>query len=119
MAILKKVSIFLLVILTGLLSSCTKKSAGSSMPSAPGPGANEVWMQNTAFSPSTITVSVNSTVTWTNKDNMNHNVTSNSGLFSSGTIATAGSYSHQFTAAGTYPYNCTFHPGMNGTVIVQ
>jgi plastocyanin len=83
------------------------------------PGPNQVVMQNTAFNPSSITVSKNATVTWTNNDNMTHNVTSDSGLFVSGNIPPGSTYSHQFTATGTYPYRCTIHVGMTGTVIVQ
>ncbi|MDB5283008.1 MAG: Cupredoxin-like protein [Bacteroidota bacterium] len=83
------------------------------------PGANQVFMQNTAFNPSTITVSKNATVTWSNKDGMAHTVTSDAGAFSSGNIAAGGSFSFQFTTTGTYQYHCTIHSGMTGTVIVQ
>jgi plastocyanin len=83
------------------------------------PGANQVWMQNTAFNPSTLTVSKNATVTWTNKDNMSHNVTSDAGLFASSTLTPGQTYSYQFTATGTYPYHCTIHVGMTGTIVVQ
>lgn len=83
------------------------------------PGANEVWMQNLAFNPSSITVAVNTTVKWTNKDETEHNVTGAGGSFNSGAIGSGGTYSHQFTATGTYPYSCTIHSGMNGTVTVQ
>ena len=83
------------------------------------PGANQVWMQNMAFTPNSITVPVNTTVTWTNKDGMTHNVTSDSGTFVSGNIAAGGTYAHQFTSTGTYNYRCTIHAGMTGKVIVQ
>ena len=39
-------------------------------------GPNEVWIQSTGFDPTTLTVSVGATVTWTNKDNLKHDVTS-------------------------------------------
>jgi plastocyanin len=102
----------IILLVVGLLVSngCKKESSVST---------NQVTMQNIAFNPNSITVSKNTTVTWTNNDNMTHNVTSNSGLFSSGNIAPGGTYSFQFTATGTYPYHCTIHAGMNGTVIVQ
>src|SRR5688572_20619990 len=67
---------------------------------AAGQGANEVWMQNTVFSPGTRTVAVNTTVTWTNKDNFDHNVVSDSGLFNSGIIAAGATYSRTFSTAG-------------------
>ena len=92
------------------LSTCSKTST---------PGPNQVYMQSTSFNPSSITVPVNTTVTWTNQDNITHNVTSTTGLFASPTISPSGTYTHQFTTTGTYPYSCTIHPGMNGVVIVQ
>ena len=105
-----------LLVLILMTSGCKKSNSDSTS----GPGTNEVWMQNSAFTPTTITVSVNTTVTWINKDNMNHTVTSNtSGLFSSGTIGNGSSFTHQFTTAGTFNYHCNFHSGMNGTVVVQ
>ena len=91
-----------------------------SSPSTSGsPGANEVWMQSSTFSPSSRTVSVNTIVTWTNKDGVTHTVTSNSSAFSSGNISAGGTYSHQFTAAGSFPYHCAIHSGMTGTIVVQ
>ena len=83
------------------------------------PGPDQVFMQNLMFNPTSITVAVNATVTWTNKDNVGHNVTSDSGWFASSTIDPGNTYSHQFTAAGTYQYRCTIHQNMNGTVIVR
>lgn len=83
------------------------------------PGANEVLIQSFAFSPSTITVSVNTTITWTNKDAAAHTVTSDNGLFDSGNMNTDATYSHQFTTAGTFPYHCTYHSNMLARVIVQ
>jgi plastocyanin len=58
-------------------------------------------------------------VTWSDKDNMTHNVTSDSGLFVSGNIVPGATYSYQFTATGTFPYCCTIHQNMTGVVIVQ
>jgi plastocyanin len=83
------------------------------------PSGNSVWMQNISFNPSSLTVPVNATVTWTNKDGMTHNVTSDSGWFASGNINQGGTYSHQFTSTGTFTYRCTIHAGMTGKIIVQ
>lgn len=97
--------------LLSITSGCTKTSDI--------PGANEVFMQGTAFTPSTITVSAGTTITWTNNDGMVHNVTSNTGIFSSGTINPNQTFSQLFSVAGTFPYKCTIHPTMTGTVIVN
>jgi len=108
---------FLLTV--GVCGACKKTSNTSTPSTSSGPGTNEVWMQNTAFTPSSITVSVNTTIKWTNKDGMIHTVTSTTGLFDSGNISSGGVYSRQFTATGTFPYKCAIHSGMTGTVIVQ
>ena len=104
------------LMIIGTAPGCKKSDT---TPTASTPAANEVLMQNTAFGPATLTVAVNTTVKWTNKDNMAHTVTSTTGAFDSGTMNGGATYSHQFTAAGTYPYKCNFHSGMTGTVIVQ
>jgi plastocyanin len=117
-------SIFSVLLLSLLVSSC-KNNNMSTNAGTGSPGANEVWMQNIAFNPNVLNVSVGTTVKWTNKDNVNHTVTSGtptspSGLFDSGTIAPNGTFSFTFSAAGTYPYFCRVHsPKMTGTVIVK
>jgi plastocyanin len=103
--------LFLLIAILLISGSCSKSSDT--------PGPNQVFMQGNAFNPTTITVSVNTTITWTNKDGVTHTVTSTTGLFDSGSINTNGTYSRQFTTAGSFPYKCTIHPSMTGTVIVH
>ena len=101
----------LLLIILGTSYSCKKASDM--------PGPNEVFIQGKAFDPGTITVVANTTITWTNKDGVAHTVTSNTGLFDSGTINANGTYSHMFSTAGTYPYHCTIHPSMTASVKVN
>ena len=71
------------------------------------------------FNPTTLTTQVGSTVVWTNADNEVHTTTSNAGLWNSNNVAANGTFSHQFTTAGTFAYRCTLHANMTGTVIVQ
>jgi plastocyanin len=104
-------------------NSCTKTSNmygnGDIGGTKGGPGTNEVWIQGMTFSPATITVTAGTTITWTNQDAVAHTVTSNTGLFNSGSISSNGSFSNTFNTAGTYPYYCSFHTGMKGTVVVN
>jgi plastocyanin len=90
------------------------------------PGANEVFIEGMAFSPVIITVIANTTVIWNNKDEVAHSVTSDTlGLLDSGSNSSSGGYSgggtwsHIFTASGSFPYHCTIHSSMKGTVVVQ
>ena len=99
------------------LNSCSKSSSVAAPVGTP--GTNEVWMQNTTFVPSVKTISVGTTITWTNKDNTDHDVTSTSGLFISPAMAKNATFSYKFDAVGTYDYICTFHSGMTGKIIVQ
>lgn len=115
-------SIVFLVAFSGFMSSCEESSMNPTGggPGAPtGPGANEVFISGSAFTPSSITVTANTSITWTNKDSAPHTVTSNSGAFDSGTINSNGTFSHTFTAAGTYSYHCALHPAMTASVIAN
>jgi plastocyanin len=108
-----------IILILSISNSCTKSSTDPTGGGTGQPGANEVWMQGMAFNPVTITVPVGTTVKWTNKASVTHNVTSATAVFSSGPMGNGATYTFQFTTAGTYPYTCTLHPGMAGTVIVQ
>lgn len=81
--------------------------------------ATKVQVDNFSFGPDTLTVPVNSTVTWINKDDVPHVVASNDGLFKSRALDTDDKYSFTFTKAGTYPYYCSVHPKMVGKIVVQ
>ena len=72
-----------------------------------------------AFVPSTLTVAVGTTVTWTNNDSASHTVTSNDNLFNSGTLAKGATFSHTFNQKGTFQYHCSIHPSMTAKVIVE
>ena len=72
------------------------------------------------FSPETIEVKTGQTVEWANNDLTPHTVTSQgTGDLNSGSIDAGASWRHTFTQAGSFPYYCTFHPEMKGTVIVK
>jgi len=72
------------------------------------------------FSPETIEVRLGQTAEWINNDLTPHTVTSQgTGDLNSGSIDAGASWRHTFTQAGTFPYYCTFHPEMNGTVSVK
>ena len=72
-----------------------------------------------AFNPSPLNISVGTTVRWTTTDTIAHDATSNTNVWASGSLAPGAQFDFTFQAAGTYPYHCTIHPGMTGTVVVQ
>ena len=107
----KQFLVAVLVIGTSILGSisCTKSATQ---------GANEVFIENTAFGPSSITVKKGTTVTWTNKDSFQHTVTDDGTSFSSPTLNNGGTFSFTTSTVGTFTYHCNFHSTMHGTLIV-
>jgi plastocyanin len=81
-------------------------------------GANAVAIQNFAFNPATLNVQVGTKVTWKNLDSAAHHVVSDTGAFDSGVLNNGQSYSFTFNQAGNYPYHCSIHPSMKGTIVV-
>ena len=79
---------------------------------------NHVDILGFAFGPASITVRPGTTVTWTQQDEDQHTVTANDGSFGSSPLVTGATYTHTFTAPGTYQYHCSIHPFMHGTVVV-
>ncbi|HLN35151.1 MAG TPA: plastocyanin/azurin family copper-binding protein [Nitrososphaeraceae archaeon] len=77
------------------------------------------------FSPSSVTVSPGTEVTWTNDDATIHTVVQGSAEapveagFDSSIINAGDSWEHTFDTAGTFDYYCSLHPFMKGTVTVS
>jgi plastocyanin len=78
-----------------------------------------VTIDNFTFNPQRLTVTVGSTITWINKDDIPHAIASSSALFRSKALDTDDNYSFTFTAPGTYQYFCSLHPHMTGTIVVE
>lgn len=77
------------------------------------------------YDPTDISVSIGTTVVWTNNDNAAHTATSGSleqgisGEFDSDLIPPGGTFEHTFNTADTRDYFCLLHPWMKGTVTVE
>ncbi|MCL6647519.1 MAG: cupredoxin domain-containing protein [Chloroflexi bacterium] len=82
-------------------------------------GIVQVGMYDNFFTPAVITIPAGTTVVWVHFGNDRHTTTADVGPFwDSGTIFPRGTYAVFFPAPGSYPYHCSFHPGMRGTVLV-
>ncbi|UCE24719.1 MAG: cupredoxin domain-containing protein [Candidatus Zixiibacteriota bacterium] len=99
----------------------SSSSDNTTNPPPPNPlPTTTVVIANFTFSPASVTVTVGTTVTWRNDDGIQHTVTSDSGSeLESALLSQGGTYSHTFNTVGTFPYHCTPHPFMTGTVIVE
>jgi plastocyanin len=111
-------TILVLLISATVITSCSKGSSYNSTTTPP-PAANSVSIVNMSFSPATLSVTVGTTVTWTNNDNMTHTVTSDTTAFDSGNLTVGSKYTKVFSVAGTYEYHCTIHPTMKGSIVVK
>jgi plastocyanin len=102
----------------------TATSAPTAAPASPTVTSGSqvaIAIQGFAFNPQQITIKVGTTVTWTDKDNVQHTVTSLSGpaSFNSGPLtASGGTFHFTFSQAGTYSYHCMIHPSMMATIVV-
>jgi plastocyanin len=103
------------MVATLLLSAGSPRSSANTAE----PASAEVKVDNFSFGPATLTVAVGTTVTWTNRDDIPHTVVSTDKVFKSKVLDTDEKFSFTFSKAGTYPYFCSIHPKMTGSVVVQ
>jgi plastocyanin len=117
----------LLVVVIGLLASCSNSASTTPTPTS---NANSVVVDvpNTggygggngasSFVPGDVTVAVGHSVDWSNMDGTEHHPIADDGSWetdlpagSDGTVA--------FKTAGTWSYHCSIHPSMTGSVTVK
>ncbi len=89
------------------VSGCTSQSA------------NTITIQNSSFNPTTLNVTVGTTVTWINRAGATQEIVSDSGIFDSGNLTNGMSYNYTFNQSGSYPYHSSVNPSMTGTVVVS
>jgi plastocyanin len=114
--------------LTTLLAASALIAAGCGSDDEPAADADrgeavsgqQVEMKDIAFQPETIRVRTGETITWINRDSVQHDVVNvkegqepKSELFNEGQT-----YEFTPTEAGTIQYLCSVHPNMKGTVEV-
>lgn len=90
----------------------------------PASGTSKVSIKDFSFNPANVTIPAGGIVMWTNSGAVTHTVTSGTspvgdGDFASGGLSPGGKICMQFPVAGTFPYFCSIHTFMTGTVTVQ
>jgi plastocyanin len=103
--------------LAGAAALCLSIAGTSTVAAADDPST--IVVKSFMFAPMTIKVKVGTKVTWMNKDEEPHTVSSDDGLFRSSAMDTDESFSYKFDKPGTYHYTCTIHPRMVGTITVE
>ncbi len=81
-------------------------------------GAHDVVVDNFSFAPAAASVAAGTTITWTNRDDVPHNIVSTERKFKSPVLDTDERFSHRFDEPGTYNYFCSIHPKMTGQIVV-
>jgi plastocyanin len=79
----------------------------------------QVVIKDFMFQPMAVTVKAGVALTWVNRDQEPHTVTSDTGLFRSGALDTDETFAFKFDKPGTYHFLCSIHPKMVGTVVVE
>jgi len=107
------------------LTGCGDSGSGTheSTPSAPtsvtATGNVEVVVKNYTFTPTNVSIPVGATITWKFEDSVQHNVTASDQSFKSADLSSGQTFAMTFTKSGTFPYTCTIHPYMTGTITVR
>jgi len=120
------------VIIAGILAVATIAVTGVSLgqpkvATTTAEGANataEVKIGNFTFGPTPLVVSVGTTVKWTNRDDIEHTVTSGdpehrTGRFDLRLQGRGASTTVRFSEPGVYLYFCDRHPSMRGEIRVD
>ncbi len=119
---MKKLMLFgsaLLLLAALIVTGCGGSTTTPTPTQTPVSGQASVNIQGLAFIPQTLRITGGTTVTWTNNDSTPHTVSSNSGVFESGNMATGAIFSYTFNQAGFFDYYCKIHPSMTARIIVE
>ena len=101
--------------------SSSNPSTPTPTPSAGSGGLVTVFITNSVFAPTPMTVSVGQSVNWKNNDSIEHTATFDNGIYESGNIPPLSAHDNPLpmTTKGTFTYHCRIHAGMTGTIVVQ
>jgi plastocyanin len=103
------------------LTAVPARASGGGGCGAPvtGQEGTTVAVRQFCFRPTILYANPGDSVTWTNKDSVEHNVAgSNLAWGSFQTLREDRTVTYRFTEPGIYPYVCSWHPGMSGAVVV-
>jgi plastocyanin len=100
--------IFLLVTALALVLAAPASSATAT-----------VSIKRAGFTPKTVNINQDDSVTWTNNDTINHQVVANNGSFASPILGPGKSWTRKFASGGTYRYHDSLHPSLGGSVVVK
>jgi plastocyanin len=94
-------------------TACASEGSAGPAPSIDGPA---VAVRDYEFEPASLTVEAGATVTWVWEGRAPHDVVGQ-GFESSD--QSSGTFRQTFEQPGTFAYECTIHPGMEGSIVVE
>jgi plastocyanin len=121
----------------GLFMAGCSLFPNASLDSAEDRATNAVSIQGLAFAPGKLTVPMGTRVSWSNKDDVKHIVTSGkpgrdavpgvskgtpakpTGIFDQAMAPSGSTFAFTFDKAGTYTYFCRIHSSMRGVIVVR
>lgn len=90
---------------------CTEPAAGT-------PADVDATVSGNTWGP--VSAAVGDVISWTNADSVPHKVGLDDGSCTMSANITGGApQSLVFTAAGSYPFHCTIHSSMKGTIVIS
>lgn len=104
---------------TALLLVFTTVTGAAVFAAPVAPKTHTVTIEGMRFVPEKLTVRRGDHVVWVNDDPLPHTVTGRAGGFDSHSIAPNAAWRYVAGKPGTFPYRCTFHPTMTGTLTVE
>lgn len=121
-----------LVLLGALLAACFSERSAATGPSLGGEcrlpltadllGATVIVVRDFSFQPTEIRVKQGGKIIWVNcsaSGDPPHTSTADGGVWDSPTLAPGAAYGRTFDQLGSFPYHCSPHPFMTGTVVVE
>lgn len=78
-----------------------------------------VSIKRAGFSPASVTINQDDSITWTNNDTIDHQVVNNAGSFASPILKPGKSWTRAFHNGGTFRYHDSLHPTLKGTIVVR
>jgi plastocyanin len=88
-------------------------------PAAHAATTKTVTIKTGGFTPAKVAIASGDSITWVNRDTVNRQVVATGGQFASPVIKPGGSWTRQFSVAGTFKYRDTFKSAQTGTIVVS
>ena len=102
-----------------LPASLAAAALGLGLPGTAVAATRTVEIRPAGFAPARVTITATDSVTWVNRDTVNHQVVSDTGAFASPTLRPGQQFTFTFRASGQYRYRDALEPRERGTVVVR